>query len=63
MAIPLFQQAVQKDPTNPTYQYHLGFALLKNGEKQKARAVLELVVKNSPTAPEAGDARKALAAM
>ena len=63
MAIPLFEQAVAKDPNSAIYRYHLGLAHLKNGDKPKARAALELVVKNSPQAPEAEEARKALASM
>ncbi len=45
MAIPMFEQAARKDPGNPIYQYHLGLALLKNGERQKARVALEQVVR------------------
>jgi tetratricopeptide (TPR) repeat protein len=63
LAIPMFEQALAKEPASPTYRYHLGLALLKNGEKAKARAALEMVVKNSPETPEAAEARKALSSM
>lgn len=63
IAIPLFQQAARKDPNNPIYQYHLGLAQLKNGERLKARMTLEQVLKDSPNAPHAEAARKALASM
>jgi len=63
LAIPMFEQAVAKAPGNPVFRYHLGLALLKNGERAKARTALELVLKNSPNAPEAAEARKAIASM
>jgi tetratricopeptide (TPR) repeat protein len=63
LAIPLFEDALAKTPDSPTFRYHLGLALLKTGDKAKARAALEMVLKNSPQAPEAAEARKALASM
>jgi len=63
LAIPMFEQALAKAPTNPIYRYHLGLAHLKTGDRAKARAAFESVMKNSPGAPEAEEARKALASM
>ena len=63
LAIPLFEQALAKAPDNPIYRYHVGLAHLKTGNKAKARAALELVVKNSPQSPEAAEARKVIASM
>jgi tetratricopeptide (TPR) repeat protein len=63
LAVPLFEEAIRKEPKNPTYRFHLGLALLKAGEKLRARQAFEAVVNGSPDAPEAGEARKALATM
>jgi len=63
LAVPLFEEAINKDPKNPTYRLHLGLALLQAGEKARGRQALEGVVNGSPDAPEAGEARKALATM
>jgi len=63
LAIPLFEEALTKAPDSPVFRYHLGLAFLKSGDKVKARAALEMVTKNSPQAPEAAEARKALASM
>jgi cytochrome c-type biogenesis protein CcmH/NrfG len=63
LAVPLFEEAIKKDPKNPTYRFHLGLALLKAGDKARARQAFEGVVNGSPDAPEADEARKALATM
>ena len=48
LAIPQFQQCVDKDPQNPTYQFHLGLAQAQAGDTQKARAALEQALKLNP---------------
>ena len=61
LAVPMFQEAVVKEPTNPTYQYRLGLAYLAVGERRKGRETLMQVLSIAPESPEAGEARKALA--
>ena len=39
--MPALREAVDKDPSNPTYQYHLGLAYAKTGARQKAKEALQ----------------------
>lgn len=54
------ENAVKADPTRagwvPLLQYHHGIALRDAGKRTEARAVLDLVVNQSPDRPEAGEA-------
>ncbi|HET9363257.1 MAG TPA: tetratricopeptide repeat protein, partial [Vicinamibacterales bacterium] len=59
-AIPYFQQCVQKSPTVAEYHYHLGLALLQNGDKPNARASLQRALGLKPSASVAADVRRAL---
>jgi tetratricopeptide (TPR) repeat protein len=63
LAIPPLQQAVEKDPKNPTYQSHLGHAYAKAGDAAKARTALETALKLSPTFDGAEAAKKTLASL
>jgi Flp pilus assembly protein TadD len=69
-AITHFHEAIAKDPTNATYQYHLGMAYLQLKDRAKARSALEkalaLNLKPREAAEalnprDAAEARKALA--
>ena len=40
-ALGIFTNLARKHPENATYRYHLGLALLGQGDKTKARAELE----------------------
>jgi tetratricopeptide (TPR) repeat protein len=59
---PLFQ-AVDKAPKNAVYQFHLGMALAKNGEKDRARAALQAALAIDPNFDGAADARQTLASL
>jgi Flp pilus assembly protein TadD len=48
------------DPQNPVYHYHLGLALSKNGEPERARRALQTAVKLNP---RFADAQQALATL
>jgi tetratricopeptide (TPR) repeat protein len=63
LAVGPLQEAVKKDPTNPTYHLHLGLALAGTGDKVKSRQSLEraLTLKLSPA--DAATAQKALATL
>ena len=63
LAIAPLEQSVGASPGNVVYRYHLGLAYAKSGDTAKARAAFAEVVRLKPDAPEAGDAKKALAAL
>jgi tetratricopeptide (TPR) repeat protein len=48
-AIRVFQNLADHYPDNPLYRYHLGLALLKIGEKDKARAELQAALPKNPS--------------
>jgi tetratricopeptide (TPR) repeat protein len=60
MAIPLLQEAADKDVNRPAYYYHLGLAQRRAGEKDKARASLTKALKLDPKYGLAEEAHKAL---
>ena len=60
-AIPLLQECVNKSPTHTVYHYHLGMALLAQGEKVKSREQLEAALKSGLSGADAQQAQKALA--
>jgi tetratricopeptide (TPR) repeat protein len=47
-ALQIFNNLVKTYPDNPTFNYHLGAALLANGEKEKARTALSTALTNKP---------------
>ena len=60
-AIASFSRAVERNPNNPVYHYHLGLAYLQSGDKQRARAELQRALEISQDFNGAEDARKQLA--
>jgi Flp pilus assembly protein TadD len=50
-ALQIFKQVVQESPKNSTFRLHLAMALLKEGDKQGARAEAQRALESS-TAPE-----------
>jgi tetratricopeptide (TPR) repeat protein len=60
-AITLFKEALQKDPNNALFNYHLGLAYAKSGQAGLARQQLDHVVKIKPDLPELDELRRALA--
>jgi len=63
LAITSFQASIQKDPKNAIYQYHLGLAYAKNGDKDKARDALKAALALDPTFQGAAEAQKMLAGL
>jgi Flp pilus assembly protein TadD len=61
LAVPPLESSVQKDPANSLYQYHLGMAYVRTGEKAKAKSALERALKLNPSFSGADDARRLLA--
>ncbi len=50
----IFKDLVDKDPTNSTFRYHYGLALIQKGDKPSARKQLEIALKDKPSKDEAG---------
>jgi len=61
LAIEQLEFSVTKDPSHGAFQYHLGFAYLKAGDKDKGKMWLDRALKLEPSSPMAADAKKALA--
>ncbi len=60
LAIPLFEQSVAKDSSDPTYYYHLGLAQSDAGNPAQARQAYEHALAIRGDFPGADVARKAL---
>ncbi|MGA9505292.1 MAG: tetratricopeptide repeat protein, partial [Terriglobales bacterium] len=60
-AINLFKEAVQKDPSNPLYNFHLGLAYAKSGQAALARQQLDRVVRIKPNFSGLDELRQAVA--
>lgn len=60
-AVPLFQQALEKDPNNALTHFHLGMAYAKLGEDSKAIASLKRALALDPKLSTADEARRTLA--
>jgi tetratricopeptide (TPR) repeat protein len=60
LAIPALRLAVEKDPRNPTFHYHLGLAYSQTGDKAAGRKALEEALRLRPDFDGADDARKVL---
>jgi Tfp pilus assembly protein PilF len=59
-AITHLKEAVQKEPTNPIFQYHLATAYLGIGDHATARRIFQKVLKSDPEFRYAAEARTAL---
>ena len=55
--------SAEKEPQNPSFQYHLGMAYFATGDRPRAKEALEKALRLKPDFVEAGDARKILAQM
>ena len=60
LAIPPLRLAVEKDPGNPSFLYHLGQAYAQTGDNASARRSLERALALKPDFDGAQDARKLL---
>jgi len=61
LAIPLFERSAEKQPANATYPYHLGLALSRTGDADKAKTAFDRALKASPSAEQRTDIQKAAA--
>jgi len=60
-AVAALKESVDKNPTNPTFKYHLGLAYAKSGDAPAARQALEAALKLDPQSSQAAEARATLA--
>lgn len=58
-----FERTVAMDPSNGTYRYHLGLALMAEGDEQRAAEEIGRAVKSDPDFVEVQSARNLLAAL
>ena len=63
VAVPLFRECVRKEPAQPLYHYHLGLALLGEGDKPSARAELLAALHLHLAGSDAGQAQAILQKM
>jgi tetratricopeptide (TPR) repeat protein len=61
LAVTALREAVQQNPSNPGFHYHLGLAYLQGGNKVDAKATLQHVLKLNPKFQAADDVRRVLA--
>jgi tetratricopeptide (TPR) repeat protein len=59
-AIDTLQEAVNEDPKNPNFHYHLGMAYGKVNNYAMAKKQLEYTLQISPNYPQASEIRKIL---
>ena len=59
-AIDTLQRAVNENPKNPTFHYHLGMAYEKANNYPMAKKQLEYTLQISPDYPQAGEIRRVL---
>jgi len=59
-AVDLFKESVHKDQKNAVYQYHLGIAYFKSGDRYNAKSSLTQAINLDPKFPGADDARNLL---
>jgi putative PEP-CTERM system TPR-repeat lipoprotein len=60
LAIEPLEFSVRKDPSRAVYQYHLGLAYMKAGDKAKGKMWLDRALKLQPDSDLAAEARKVL---
>jgi Flp pilus assembly protein TadD len=63
LAIPPLKLAIDKDPNNPVFHYHLGLAYSRTGDSAAARQTLERALKLQGDFAGADDAKKVLQAL
>ena len=63
LSISAFRQAVEREPKNPTFQYHLGLAYARSGDHTRAKQTLEAAFRLRPEFEGAEDARRLLAGL
>jgi predicted Zn-dependent protease len=60
-AIQVFRGLTESHPDNPTYHYHFGMALIKQGDKTTAKAELKTALSQKPADEQRRNIESALA--
>jgi tetratricopeptide (TPR) repeat protein len=63
LGIPALVQSVEKQPKNPEYLFHLGFAYVKSGEQEKGRSMLERALATGTSFTGSDEAKRMLASL
>ncbi len=63
LSIEMFRRAIDTEPKNPAFQYHLGFAYARQGDTTKAKTILETALRLNPEFKDAADAKRLLASI
>jgi tetratricopeptide (TPR) repeat protein len=63
LAISELEDSVKRDPSNPTYLFHVGMAYAKNGNRERAKTALEGALKLRKDFDGAEEATKTLATL
>lgn len=63
LAVPAFQESIERAPGKPSYHYRLALALSKTGDKAGAKRALEQALKLKVDFAEASEARQLLASL
>ena len=61
--MPVLVRAIEKDPKNGTYHYHLGLAYARTGDMAGAKRAFERALEIGGSREWAPDARRELAAL
>ena len=59
-ALQVFRNLARQYPSNPTFRYHHGLALLETGDRAGAKAELQAALANKPADPIAAKIKEAL---
>ena len=62
-AVPLLAEALDQEPNNPDFHYHLGLVYAQAGEDAKARRSLQAALKLNPQFPGADHARRIMSTL
>lgn len=61
-AVRVFKALVDKDPTNPSFHYHYGMALLQKGDRPSAKREFQTAMQDKPSKDDAGKLRELISA-
>jgi Flp pilus assembly protein TadD len=62
-AVQILDTLTRKYPKNPTFRYHLGYAMLQSGQKEQARNQLTIALSNKPEKEDEEAIKKLLASI
>jgi predicted Zn-dependent protease len=60
-AIPIYRELIQKQPSRPTFRYHLAMALMQKGDKASAKRECQAALQQKPDRGEETQIRELMA--